>query len=67
MFIFGVIANITYAASIFATSIESSYLIHQLPWLIGSLGTLGFDFTLLGQFYYYRKVEDEELLDDDEK
>lgn len=34
---------------------ESSYMIHHLPWLIGSLGTLSLDIIISIQFIIYRK------------
>uniref|UniRef100_A0A8C6WKG3 Lysosomal amino acid transporter 1 homolog n=1 Tax=Neogobius melanostomus TaxID=47308 RepID=A0A8C6WKG3_9GOBI len=34
---------------------ESSYLLHHLPWLIGSLGTLCLDILISIQFFIYRK------------
>ncbi|KAM8754625.1 lysosomal amino acid transporter 1 homolog [Acanthopagrus schlegelii] len=34
---------------------EKSYMIHHLPWLIGSLGTLALDLLISVQFLIYRK------------
>ncbi|XP_034552622.1 lysosomal amino acid transporter 1 homolog [Notolabrus celidotus] len=36
---------------------ETSYLIHHLPWLIGSLGTLSLDIMISFQFLIYRKPQ----------
>ncbi|TMS15844.1 Lysosomal amino acid transporter 1-like protein [Larimichthys crocea] len=36
---------------------ESSYMIHHLPWLIGSLGTLSLDLIISIQFMMYRKSQ----------
>ncbi|CAL9702572.1 unnamed protein product [Knipowitschia caucasica] len=33
---------------------ESSYMIHHLPWLVGSLGTLSLDVIISFQFFIYR-------------
>ena len=55
MFVFAVLGNVTYASSIFLYSVEWVFLSSKLPWLIGSLGTLVFDFTILFQYLYYRK------------
>ncbi|XP_012717358.2 lysosomal amino acid transporter 1 homolog [Fundulus heteroclitus] len=35
---------------------ETSYLVHHLPWLIGSLGTLTLDLIISVQFLIYRKA-----------
>ncbi|XP_061592607.1 lysosomal amino acid transporter 1 homolog [Cololabis saira] len=34
---------------------ENSYLIHHLPWLVGSLGTLTLDLVISAQFIIYRR------------
>ncbi|XP_074537765.1 lysosomal amino acid transporter 1 homolog isoform X2 [Halichoeres trimaculatus] len=36
---------------------ETSYLVHHLPWLIGSLGTLSLDLMISIQFLMYRKPQ----------
>eukprot|EP01134_Creolimax_fragrantissima_P004521 CFRG4521T1 len=54
MFFFGVIGNATYSASIFIKSTEYEYLMNSLPYIIGSIGTLGFDLSIFCQFYIYR-------------
>lgn len=65
-FILSVCGNITYAASILAFSNERDYVITNIPWLMGSLGTLAFDFIILFQFLLYRdqqaEIETEESL-----
>lgn len=55
MFTMAVMGNVTYATSIFLYSTEYNYLWERFPWLLGSLGTLTFDFTTLMQFVWYRK------------
>ncbi|KAL1916517.1 uncharacterized protein VTP21DRAFT_5708 [Calcarisporiella thermophila] len=55
MFCFTVLGNITYCLSIFTYSSEASYLLKNLPWLVGSFGTLFLDFVIFGQFYSYSK------------
>ena len=50
MFFCAVMGNATYATSMF---VKGGNLIASLPFLVGSLGTLGFDFTILCQFVYY--------------
>ncbi|KAF9280665.1 hypothetical protein BGZ88_012051 [Linnemannia elongata] len=54
MFIFSVFGNVFYVASIFLNSLEIDYLIKNMPWWLGSGGTLVFDFTIFFQFYIYR-------------
>ncbi|CEP12069.1 hypothetical protein [Parasitella parasitica] len=56
MFIFSVIGNITYCVSIMLESTEPTYLLINYPWLLGSGGTLFFDFTIFFQFYMYRQT-----------
>lgn len=46
MFILAVMGNITYSLGIFLYSVDGDFLIAKLPWLVGSLGTLCFDFTV---------------------
>lgn len=58
-FILSVCGNLTYAASILAFSMEREYVITNIPWLMGSLGTLAFDFIILFQFLLYRLHEEE--------
>lgn len=55
MFIFSVVGNITYCVSIILESTDPTYLLINYPWLLGSGGTLFFDFTIFFQFYMYRK------------
>ncbi|KAF9184079.1 hypothetical protein BGZ51_003581 [Haplosporangium sp. Z 767] len=54
MFMFSVFGNVFYVASIFLNSLEWNYLIKNMPWWLGSGGTLVFDFTIFFQFYIYR-------------
>ncbi|KAI8332615.1 PQ loop repeat-domain-containing protein [Chlamydoabsidia padenii] len=46
MFVFSVVGNLTYCASIFLKSTNRTYLLINFPWLVGSGGTLFFDFTV---------------------
>lgn len=66
LFIFAVCGNLTYASSILShpgQTIDS--LLEALPYLIGSAGTLIFDFSIFCQFLYYKKRDIS--LDDDNK
>lgn len=49
-----VFANSFYGISIFLKDSSLKYVWSQMPWLLGSWGCLPIDFTILGQFVYYR-------------
>lgn len=55
MFTMAVLGNLTYAGSIFLYEWDWPYILSRLAWLLGSVGTLCFDFTALTQFLYYKK------------
>ncbi|KAM3617979.1 uncharacterized protein V6R79_013514 [Siganus canaliculatus] len=60
LFALVILGNTTYGLSVLLKNPddgqgERSYLIHHLPWLIGSLGTLALDLTISVQFLIYRK------------
>ncbi|ORX62770.1 PQ-loop-domain-containing protein [Hesseltinella vesiculosa] len=55
MFVFSVVGNVTYCLSIFCKSLDRTFLLINYPWLLGSGGTLFFDFTIFFQFYTYRQ------------
>jgi len=57
MFGFSVLGNATYCLSIFIKSTNPQYLLVNLPWLVGSGGTLLFDLTIFIQFYTYHESE----------
>ncbi|RKP12048.1 PQ loop repeat-domain-containing protein [Piptocephalis cylindrospora] len=61
MFAFCVLGNVTFCLSIFTYSLETEFLLMNLPWLVGNGGTLVFDFTIFYQFWIYRPVEEEEV------
>ncbi|KAI0996270.1 hypothetical protein K3495_g11909 [Podosphaera aphanis] len=54
-FILSITGNLTYGASILCHSLEKNYLATNLPWLIGSLGTLAEDVVIFLQFRIYSK------------
>lgn len=54
MFILAVLGNVTYSLGIFLYSVDGEFLIAKLPWLVGSVGTLCFDFTIFTQFIIYK-------------
>jgi uncharacterized protein with PQ loop repeat len=53
MFILAVMGNVTYSLGIFLYSMDGDFLIQKTPWLVGSIGTLCFDFTIFTQFIVY--------------
>jgi len=54
-FSFALIGNITFAASILIPSQTPEHVLINMSWLVGSLGTIALDLTVLAQFIYYRK------------
>lgn len=58
LFIIAVAANLSYAAGIFFCNTESDYLLTSLPFIVGALGTLIFDFVIFLQFYVYSPKDD---------
>jgi hypothetical protein len=45
--------NLTYGAGILCHSTEKNYFLTNLPWLIGSLGTMVEDVIIFAQFRFY--------------
>ncbi|XP_007570183.1 lysosomal amino acid transporter 1 homolog isoform X1 [Poecilia formosa] len=61
LFALVILGNTTYGLSVLLKNPERghgerSYLVHHLPWLIGSLGTLTLDLIISVQFFIYRKA-----------
>ena len=52
-FILSLMGNATYGASILCHSVEKDYVLTNLPWLIGSLGTMAEDTIIFIQFRMY--------------
>jgi len=59
-FMLSLLGNATYGAGILFHSINSQYVLTNLPWLIGSLGTMFEDTLIFIQFHMYAKKEDED-------
>jgi uncharacterized protein with PQ loop repeat len=56
LFLFAVLGNLTYSLSILTHPGQTAEsLLEALPYLIGSAGTLVFDFSIFCQFLWYRK------------
>ncbi|KAL4750750.1 hypothetical protein BDW72DRAFT_108548 [Aspergillus terricola var. indicus] len=52
-FILSLMGNLTYGAGILCHSTERNYFLTNLPWLIGSLGTMVEDVIIFAQFRLY--------------
>ncbi|MCJ1283582.1 hypothetical protein MMC26_002913 [Xylographa opegraphella] len=59
-FMLSLLGNATYGAGILFHSIDSQYILTNLPWLIGSLGTMFEDTLIFIQFHMYAKKEEED-------
>lgn len=59
-FLSAVMGNLTYSVSILLRRNDWAAAWQAFPWLLGSLGTLVCDLTILGQFFWYRKASIEE-------
>ncbi|KTW31191.1 uncharacterized protein T551_01264 [Pneumocystis jirovecii RU7] len=56
-FVFTLLGNITYAISILLIDVSRKYIMMNLPWLLGSLGTLSMDILIFFQFMIYKRKE----------
>lgn len=52
-FLLSLMGNLTYGAGILLHSLERQYIVKNLPWLIGSLGTIAEDAIIFAQFHTY--------------
>jgi len=64
MFCMAIMGNVTYALGILLISVRGDFIVDHLPWLVGSLGTLMFDFTIFTQFVIFGAKPEE---NEDEK
>ncbi|XP_075058152.1 lysosomal amino acid transporter 1 homolog [Mixophyes fleayi] len=60
LFALAMLGNFTYGLSLVlklpaVTHNKNQYILHHLPWLIGSFGVLVLDFFMTAQFIFYRK------------
>ncbi|KAK5112881.1 hypothetical protein LTR85_011108 [Meristemomyces frigidus] len=63
-FMLSLLGNLTYGMGILFHSVEKQYFLTNLPWLIGSLGTMAEDAVIFLQFHFFgekRQQEDEAL------
>lgn len=56
-FLFSTLGNITYAGQILFYRTDSQYIILNLSWLLGSLGTIFEDSFIFLQFYMYKDLD----------
>lgn len=56
-FMLSLLGNLSYGGGILFHSLEKEYLLVNLPWLIGSLGTIAEDLTIFIQFHLYGNIE----------
>ncbi|EGD96846.1 vacuolar membrane PQ loop repeat protein [Trichophyton tonsurans CBS 112818] len=56
-FVFSLLGNATYGAGILFHSTEREYILTNLPWLLGSLGTIAEDIIIFAQFRIYTAQE----------
>lgn len=61
MFWLAILGNITYGLSILIRSVELQWILQHLPWLIGSLGVVFLDISLVIQFKMYGANEFDRL------
>ncbi|KAJ2743418.1 putative vacuolar membrane transporter for cationic amino acids [Coemansia sp. BCRC 34301] len=54
MFIFSILGNVAFTLSLLLHSLDNDYLLANIPWIIGSTGTLVFDLAIFYQFYLYQ-------------
>ncbi|KAK5742987.1 hypothetical protein LTR17_002999 [Elasticomyces elasticus] len=58
-FVLSVVGNATYGAGILFHSLERGYVVMNLPWLIGSLGTMVEDGVIFAQFSAFGEKKEE--------
>ncbi|XP_063410863.1 lysosomal amino acid transporter 1 homolog [Mytilus trossulus] len=61
MFWLAILGNVTYGLSILVRSIEPDWIVMHLPWLVGSLGVVLLDVSLVIQFRIYSATDFERL------
>lgn len=63
-FFFACMGNLTYVLSILSIGVSWKYLLVNMSWLLGSVGTLGMDLMIFAQFFMYNE-EKYQSLDDE--
>ncbi|KAJ2729481.1 hypothetical protein IW152_005608 [Coemansia sp. BCRC 34962] len=54
MFTFSILGNTAFTLSLLLHSLDNDYVLANMPWVIGSTGTLAFDLAIFYQFYVYQ-------------
>ncbi|XP_062888996.1 lysosomal amino acid transporter 1 homolog [Mobula hypostoma] len=67
LFALMILGNLTYGLSVLLKvprkgQTEDNYVVHHVPWLVGSLGTMALDIMILIQFFMYKTQKDEREL-----
>ena len=62
-FLLSLLGNATYGAGILFHSVEKEYFLTNLPWLIGSLGTMVEDAVIFVQFSMFGEKQKEEAVE----
>lgn len=62
-FLFSTLGNLTYAGQILFYRSDSQYIILNMSWLLGSLGTIFEDSFIFLQFYMYKDSREHEVLE----
>jgi len=65
-FLLSLLGNLTYGAGILLHSSERTYVMDNLPWLIGSLGTMAEDVIIFVQFHMYANSSSIAVFEDEE-
>ncbi|KAL6449870.1 YPQ1 Probable vacuolar amino acid transporter YPQ1 [Candida maltosa Xu316] len=63
-FLFSTLGNLTYAAQILFYRSDWKYVLLNMSWLLGSLGTIFEDSIIFLQFYIYRESNESSIEDD---
>ena len=66
-FLFSTLGNLTYAGQIIFYRSDWNYIVLNMSWLLGSLGTIVEDVIIFGQFYMYKDNDFDTIEDDDEE
>nr|CDS31326.1 PQ loop repeat containing protein 2 [Hymenolepis microstoma] len=66
LFVLAALGNTFYACQIFIRSIDAYFVVKSLPWILGSLGMLIFDFIIFSQFWRYKNNKSENMEKDAE-
>jgi solute carrier family 66 (lysosomal lysine-arginine transporter), member 1 len=61
-FVLSLLGNLTYGAGIMFHSLDREYLVTNVPWLIGSLGTMVEDVVIFIQFHLYARNKNDEAI-----